>query len=115
MTVCFFLKKELCQNFSFSASKSFFKKNGRQLIKRIKIHKKRFQEEDFADNMLNLWSFNFLKEHHKKCITCQTYSQWVVEILKEQWKPIYGDFDYVINKIIKADKSFIDLSKISTS
>ena len=65
--------------------------------------------------MLNLWSFNFLKEHHKECIACQTYSQRVVEILKEQWKPIYGDFDYVIDKIIKTDRSFIDLSKISTS
>ena len=53
------------------------------LSKELKYTKRDFLEEDFAD-MLNLWSFNFLKEHHKECIACQTYSQWVVEILKEQ-------------------------------
>ena len=50
---------------------------------------------------------------HKPCFTCDTYSKYCEEVLKEERRDDWGDFDFVIRKIKNCDKSFIDLNRYS--
>ena len=73
-----------------------------------------FRLNDTADNLLNLWTYNYLKEHSRSCFVCKTYSNFCKMVLEEQWNPDWGDFEFVTEKIKKnTDKTLIDLSKFS--
>ena len=73
-----------------------------------------FRLSDAADNLLSLWTYNYLKEHTASCFICKTYSNFYETVLEEQWSPNWGDFKFVTEKVKNTDKSFIDLSKFSS-
>ena len=73
-----------------------------------------FRLNDAADNLLNLWTYNYLKEHSRSCFVCKTYSNFCEMVLEEQWNPDRGDFKFVTENIKNTDKTFIDLSKFSS-
>ena len=79
-----------------------------------KIRIEDFKTLDAPDKLLNIWSYNNLDGPSKKCRTCKKYSNFCEMLLREQWKPNWGDFEFIIEKIKNNDKTFIDLSEISS-
>ena len=73
-----------------------------------------FKRDDAANNLINLWSYNYFNGHSRNCFTCNTYSSFCEKALEEQWNPDWGNFEFVIEKIKNTDKTFIDLSKFSS-
>ena len=78
----------------------------------LKFTKQDFRELSAPDNVLNVWIYNYFVKH-KPCFTCDTYSKYCEEVLKEERRDDWGDFDFVIRKIKNCDKSFIDLNRYS--
>ena len=74
-----------------------------------------FRRQNVPDFLLNLWSYNFFKNHSAGCQACKIYSGYCEEVLEEKWSSEWGDFKFVIEKIKNVDKSFIDLSRFSSS
>ena len=70
---------------------------------------KKFCKQDFRalsvlDNLLNLGIYNYFGKH-KPCFSCETYSKYCEEVLKEECRDGWGDFDFVIGKIKNCDIS----------
>ena len=80
----------------------------------LRFNKQTFKELSVPDNFLNLWIYNYFVKH-KPCVTCDTYSKYCEEVLKEQWCNDWGDYDFVIGKIKSCDKTFIDFGLFSES
>ena len=78
----------------------------------LKFTKQNFRESSVPDNILNIWIYNYF-DKHKPCFTCDVYPKYCEEVLKEEWRDDWGDFDFVIGKIKNCDKSFIDLNRYS--
>ena len=80
----------------------------------LRFNKQSFKELSVPDNFLDLWIYNYFVKH-KPCATCDTYSKYCEEVLKEQWCKDWGDYDFVIRKIKSCNKTFIDLGLFSES
>ena len=78
----------------------------------LKFNKQTFRELSAPYNFINLWIYTYF-EKHKPCFTCDTYSKYREEVLKEVWCNDWGDFDFVVKKIKNCDKSFINLHNYS--
>ena len=78
----------------------------------LKFTKQDFRELSVPDNILNVWIYNYF-DKHKPCFTCDTYSKYCEEVLKEEQLDDWGDFDFVIGKIKNYDKNFVDLNRYS--
>ena len=79
----------------------------------LKFSKRDFRDLSVPDNLLNLWIYNYFGKH-KPCFSCKTYSKYCEEVLKEEWRDGWGDFDFVIGKIKNCDISFINLNNYSS-
>ena len=84
-------------------------------MSKVKFTIEDFRQLNVADNLINLWSYNYLKIHPKSCFICKTYSNFCEMVLKEQWNPDWGNLKFVIKKIKDNDKTFIDISKFSSA
>ena len=80
----------------------------------LKFSKESFRQHSASDNFINLWTYNYFV-NHKPCITCETYSRYCEEVLKEVWCDEWGKFDFVIEKIKNCDSNFININKYSDS
>ena len=69
-----------------------------------------FDQFDAAELVIYIWN----TEHRDSCATCQKYSQLSVKALKNRWQEDWGDFDYLVKKLLQKDELFIDPSKYST-
>ena len=78
----------------------------------LKFNKQTFRELSAPNNFINLWNYNYF-EKHKPCFTCDMYSKYCEEVLKEVWCNDWGDFDFVMEKIKNCDKGFINLNNYS--
>ena len=78
----------------------------------LKFNKQDFRELSATDNILNVWIYNYFVKHKPRS-TCDVYSEYCEEVLKQEWCDDWGDFDFVIGKIKNCDKSFIDLNRYS--
>ena len=86
---CAFFQKTSPQIFFILAKKNFLKvkKLATNVSKELKYTIKEFLEEDILDNLLNMWLRNCLKTHCSRCSTCETYSKYCEEALKEVGLP----------------------------
>ena len=73
-----------------------------------------FRELDAADLFINLGTYNYFKKH-LPCTSCNAYSHFCEKILKERWCDEWGNFDSVMEKIKKTDKSLINVNNYSTA
>ena len=78
----------------------------------LKFNKQTFRELSAPNSFINLWNYNYF-EKHKPCFTCDMYSKYCEEVLKEVWCNDWGDFDFVMEKIKNCDKGFINLNNYS--
>ena len=78
----------------------------------LKFNKQTFRELSAPNNFINLWNYNYF-EKHKPCFTCDMYSKYCEEVLKEVWCNDWGDFDFAMEKIKNCDKGFINLNNYS--
>ena len=51
----------------------------------LKFTKQDFRELSAPDNILNVWIYNHF-DKHKPCFTCDIYSKYCEEVLKEEWR-----------------------------
>ena len=51
----------------------------------LKFTKQDFRELSAPDNILNVWIYNYF-DKHKPCFTCDIYSKYCEEVLKEEWR-----------------------------
>ena len=72
------------------------------------------REQDVPENIINLWTYNYATQYHP-CYACETYGGFCEKILQERWCSEWGHFNYVIEKIKKCDKNFIDISNFSNN
>ena len=79
----------------------------------LKFCKQDFRDLSVPDNLLNLWIYNYFGKH-KPCFSCKTHSKYSEEVLKEEWRDGWGDFDIVIGKIKNCDISLINLNNYSS-
>ena len=80
----------------------------------LKFNKQTFRELSAPNNVLNLWIYNYF-EKHKPCFTCETYSRYCKEVLREVWCADWEDIDFVLGKIKNCNKSFSNLTNYSDS
>ena len=80
----------------------------------LKFSKESFRQHSASNNFINLWTYNYFVDH-KPCTTCETYSRYCEEVLKEVWCDEWGKFDFVIEKIKNCDSNFININKYSDS
>ena len=78
----------------------------------LKFSKESFREHSAPDNFINLWTYNYFV-NHKPCISCDIYSRYCEEVLKEVWYNNWGKFDFVIEKIKNCDSNFININNYS--
>ena len=109
-------KKQLQPNkFSFSKKKKR-KKMTNSLSKemKLKLSIEDFREQDVPEIIINLSTYNCVTEHHP-CYASETYDGFCERIMKEKWRSEWRDFNYVIEKIKKCEKNFIDISNFSNN
>ena len=73
-----------------------------------KISLKDFRELDSPNLIIQIWSYNNPKQW-PKCSVCDIYSEFCKIVLKEKWREEWGDFDFVLEKLEKNGRSFIDV------
>lgn len=78
----------------------------------LKFNKQAFRKLSAPNNFMNLWLYNFF-EKHKPCFTCDTYSKYCEEVLKEVWCADWGDYDFVVEKIKNCDENFVNINNYS--
>ena len=73
------------------------------------LTKEHFQQLDPPDLLLNIWS----NADKKNDPISKQYTEWNIEIALKFWKPEYQNFQDVIQRILKKDKS-LNLGEISS-
>ena len=69
-----------------------------------------FEKLDAADLIINLWDDG----HKGSCHTCKKFSHMSVQDLKKKWNEDWGDFDYLVKKLLEGDEQFFDPDKSSS-
>ena len=77
----------------------------------MKFAKSSFQELDFPDLLVNIWCYTDKKNDP---IIAQ-FEKLCVEAAQEQWKPLYLDFNYLIENLRKQNKQFYNFGKICSA
>ena len=72
-------------------------------------------ELDAPDLIINVWSYSDYLKRHKNCQICQVYCDYSLKALKIKWRKEWGSFNYVMSKIRKNDKYFINVGKYSSA
>ena len=81
----------------------------------LKFSFESFMELDSPNLFINVWSYSDHLNRYKHCKVCKIYCDYCVEILKKRWRPEWGNFNKIMNKILKNDRRFIDISKYSSA
>ena len=71
-----------------------------------KISLKDFRDLDSPNLIIQIYSYNNPKQW-LKCSVCDIISEFYKIALKEKWEEEWGDFDFVVEKLEKNDRSFI--------
>ena len=58
-----------------------------------------------------MWSYSDTLTRDKNCKVCKTYRDYCLKILQQRWNKNWGEFNFVMSKITKNDKHFLDVSK----
>ena len=73
---------------------------------------KDFEVLDTPDLIIHLWTYNFLTDH-LPCTACSTYSSYCEKELKKRWMKEWGPCEQAVEKIIKCDSDFLNVSLYS--
>ena len=69
-----------------------------------------FDQFDVPELVIYIWN----NEHRGSCPTCKKYCQLSVEALKSRWREDWGDFEYLVKKLLEKDEQYINPGKYST-
>ena len=69
-----------------------------------------FDGFDAAELVIYIWN----SEHRDMCPDCKKYNQLSVKALKKKWEEDWGDFDYLVKKLLQKDSQYINPSRYST-
>ena len=64
--------------------------------------------------IMNIALYNENTSHLEICDICRKYSDLSIEALKKKWQEDWGDFDYLVKKLKKNDKQYINTSRYSS-
>ena len=81
----------------------------------LKFNLDSFRELDAPNLIINAWSYSDHLSRHKNCTVCKTYLEYNLKALKGKWRREWGDFNYIMSKITKNDRVFLDVSKYSSA
>ena len=81
----------------------------------LKFNLDSFRELDAPDLIINVWSYSDHLKRQKNCQVCKIYCKHSLKALKEKWKKEWGSFNYIMSKIKKNDRYFIDVGKYSSA
>lgn len=73
-----------------------------------------FQQLDAADLIINIWLYNQNKEHLAICPICKRYTDLSIQALRDKWEEDWGDFEYLVKKLVKTNKQYINLGAYSS-
>ena len=71
-----------------------------------------FELIDTPDLIINWWTYNFFVDH-LPCVACSTYSSYCEKELRKRWMKEWGPCDRAIERIIKCDSDFLNVSLYS--
>ena len=71
------------------------------------------QQLDAPDLIINIWTYNENKKHLHICEICQAYSNLSIKALRDKWEEDWGDFQYLVQKLIECNRYYIDIGKYS--
>ena len=81
----------------------------------LKFNLESFKELDAPDLIINVWSYSDHLKSHQNCRVCKTYREYSLKALEKKWSNNWGNFDYVVSRITRNDKNFLDVSKYSSA
>ena len=71
-----------------------------------------FELIDTPDLIINWWTYNFFVGH-LPWVACSTYSSYCEKELRKRWMKEWGPCDRAIERIIKCDSDFLNVSLYS--
>ena len=81
----------------------------------LKFNLESFKELGAPNLIINVWSYSDHLNKHKNCHVCKKYLEYSLFALKEKWESDWGDFYYVMLKVKKNDRYFMNVSKYSSA
>ena len=84
----------------------FFREKKKLEKMHSKISLKDFRDLHSPNLIIQIYSSNDPKQW-SKCSVCDIISEFYKIVLNEKWREEWGDFDFVVEKLVKNDRSFI--------
>ena len=76
----------------------------------LKFNAESFKELDAPNLIINLWSYSdYLKKND--CEICRKYCDLSLNALSEKWQKDWGPFNYIMSKVKKNDRLFLNVGK----